>query len=104
MLNYRISKNCTTVKDYSVNELEKQFFNELFSELSEQENRCIHLIRMTNGVLSVQYGTYPIGKIKLQGRSHWMQILKGQSSKTIEGTIADFIANIPHWKKYIKTL
>lgn len=103
-MNYRISKNCTTAKDYTINDLEEQFFNELFTELSEQENKHIHLIRMTNGVLSVQYGTYPIGKIKLQGRSHWMQILKGQSSKTIEGNIADFIANIPYWKKYIAKL
>lgn len=103
-MKYRVSKNCTTAKDYTINDLEEQFFNELFTELSEQENKHIHLIRMTNGVLSVQYGTYPIGKIKLQGRSHWMQILKGQSSKTIEGTVGDFIANIPYWKKYIAKL
>lgn len=103
-MKYRVSKNCTTAKDYTINDLEEQFFNELFTELSEQENKHIHLIRMANGVLSVQYGTYPIGKIKLQGRSHWMQILKGQSSKTIEGTVWDFIANIPYWKKYIAKL
>ncbi|CAK7008443.1 MAG: hypothetical protein ENTB_01361 [Enterocloster aldenensis] len=34
-----------------------------------------------------------------------MQILKGSiSSKTIEGNITDFIANIHHWKKYISKL
>ncbi len=103
-MNYRITKNCTTAKDYAINDLEEHFFTELFNELSEQENKHIHLIRMANGVLSVQYGTYPIGKIKLQGKLHWMQILKGTSSKTIEGSIADFVVNIHHWKKYISKL
>ena len=87
------------MKNYEINKDEELFFNKLFDEVGDG----IRLQRMSDGSISVSYYTYPIGKIKLQGRKHKMQILKGYHGvKWIEGNINDFISHIPDWKKYIE--
>ena len=93
-MKYRIEKNCTSQREYEVNEKEEVFFARLYDSLPEG---------MSNGTLSVYYKTYPIGKIKLQGRVFSMQILKGLSSvKNIDGSLEDFLEHIPDWCKYIR--
>lgn len=100
---FRIEKNCTSQKDYVTNEFEESFFERLYDSLPEADRLFIHLYRMSNGTLSVYYKTYPIGKIKLQGRVFSMQILKGLSSvKYIDGSLEDFLEHIPDWCKYIR--
>lgn len=90
-------------KEYLVNDLEQRFFEELSSKLSAQENSKIHLIRMSDGTLSVQYCGCPVGKIKLQGRKHRMQVLKNlYDVDSIEGTYDDFIIQIDSWASYIR--
>lgn len=102
-MKYKIEKNVTTNKDYEVNEKEEYFFTQLYNTLPVDDNFFIHLYRMSNGTLSVYYKTYPVGKIKLQGRTYSMQILKGLSSvKTIEGDVEEFISYIPDWCRYIR--
>lgn len=105
-MNYRIQYNTTSpTKTFDINELEEQFFQELYNKVPMKMNPLIHLFRMSDGTLSVYYGTYPIGKIKLQGRKHWMQILKGlYTSKSIEGNMNDFVSHIDDWIKYINKL
>lgn len=62
----------------------------------------ISLIRMSNGTLSVYFKGYPVGKIKLQGRKHSMQILKSlYKYDAFEGNINDFIPKIDGWILYI---
>ena len=85
-----------------LNEFEQKFFDELQSGLSEI-NRSVTLNRMSNGVISVYSNTFYVGKIKLTGKKHWMQILKGlYTNKTIDGELDDFIQHIPDWIMYIR--
>nr|WP_308742064.1 hypothetical protein [uncultured Anaerocolumna sp.] len=57
---------------------------------------------MSNGTLSVYFNGYPVGKIKLQGRKHSMQIIKSlYKCDTLEGNINDFILKIDGWILYI---
>lgn len=101
-MNYTITKNCSSQKDYPVNEQEEQFFSELYNALAPYKF-SITLVRMSNGVLAVNCNSYPVGKIKLQGRKHWMQVLKGlYTTKIIEGNTENFIEHIPDWVNYMK--
>lgn len=102
-MNYTISTQSDTGKKFIVNEQEEQFFNALYEYISPDKNANILLERMSNGCISVFYATYPVGKVKLQGRKHWMQILKGlYTIKTIDGEVEDFIKHISDWEKYIR--
>ena len=81
---------------------EVEFFNELNLQLSEIK-RSVSLERMSNGAISVYSKTFYVGKIKLSGRKHWMQILRGETQiKEIEGELDDFIQHIPDWIRYIR--
>lgn len=102
-MNYYISKTSSTGKDYSINEKEELFFSALYKALTPTTNEKIHLNRMSNGTLAVYFGSFPVGKIKLQGRKYWMQILKGlYTVKIIEGDVDDFIEHISDWERYIR--
>ena len=73
------------------NEQEQIFFDKMNEALSEIK-RSITLNRMSDGTISVYSNTYYVGKIRLTGRSHRMQILKGlQTIKEIDGELDDFI-------------
>ncbi len=67
----RYSVNPPT-KIYSINKSEELFFEQLFLNLTEIENSNIQLPRMSDGTLLVEYNRYPIGKVKLQGRNHYI--------------------------------
>ena len=85
------------LQKYKVNASEEHFFDIVYQEIGDG----IVLTRLSDGTLDVSYYGYPIGKIKLQGRNHSMQILKGTYNvKSIAGTIDDFIPHITDWKKY----
>lgn len=85
-----------------LNEQEQCFFNELKLVLSDIK-RNITAKRMSSGVISVYSNTFYVGKIKLSGRKHWMQILRGQTQiKVIDGELDDFIQHIPDWVRYIR--
>lgn len=91
-------------KLYDVNELEQIFIESLFSKFQESKlNGSLRMVRMSDGTLAVDYSGYPIGKVKLQGRIHTMQILKGlYTHSSVEGVIEDFIPKIDAWVKYVK--
>ena len=103
-MKYQIKYNCIPPrKTYEVNHDEELYFEKLFSKLSDVENRRIVLYRMSNGSIEPHFGTYPLGKIKLQGRKYSMQILKSlYRSDVIEGTVEDFIERIDDVILYIR--
>lgn len=101
---YRIRYNVSLpTKLYEVNADEELYFEQLSSKLTDAENRCIVLHRMSNGALEAYYGTYPLGKIRLQGRKHYMQILKSlYKVEVIKGTVQDFIKRIDDVVLYLR--
>ena len=101
---YPIKYNTTNPsKIFNINCLEKEFFNYLYLKLTDKENAKINLIRMSNGELSAYYSSYPIGRIKLQGRKYYMQILYDlYKFEHIEGSIDEFIPKIDNWITYIR--
>ena len=87
------------IQEIKFNTDEELFFNELFCIVSDG----IRLERLSDGTINVLYHTYQIGRIKLNGRKHKMQILKGlYGVKWIEGDVYDFIPHIQDWIKYMK--
>lgn len=102
-MNYPIRSN--TSKNFTVNEKEEEFFGELYSRLSTEQNRSIFLFRMSDGTLSAEFKHYPIGKVKLQGRKYWIQILKGSYGvKVFEGNLDLLKSHIEDWVKYLNKL
>ncbi|WP_102274100.1 hypothetical protein [Cytobacillus massiliigabonensis] len=88
----------------SISEEEMQFIYQLILKLFRcGETKSIRLTRMSNKAISVTYNTYPIGKVRLQGRKTWMQILIDlYEYETLEGNLNDYIDGIDHWILYIK--
>ena len=94
---------CHSTKDYSINRDEELYFDRLSEKLSNDENANIVLHRLSNGTLEPYFGTYPLGKIKLQGRKHSMQVLKSlYKFDVIEGTVEDFIERIDDVVLYLR--
>ena len=90
-------------KRFEVNEMEKEFFAAFELKWPPEALPFVHLIRMSDGTLAFEYGRAPIGKIKLQGRKHSMQVLRGLTSQShIFGSMEDFIAGIDKWIVYYK--
>lgn len=85
-------------KTFEVNELEENFFDVLYSKLPEKINTKINLIRMSTGTLAVECIGFCIGKIKLQGTKHDMQIITKDNTYVV---YENFIEHIDEWVKYI---
>lgn len=103
-MKYRIVYNVyPPTKIYSVNPDEELFFDELYARLDESENSHIVLHRFSNGTIEPYYKTYPVGKVKLQGRKHYMQILKSlYKYDEIDGTVQDFIDRLDDMILYLR--
>ena len=107
-MQYQIKYNVNPpTKLYEINADEELFFKTFSLKLTESDNRCIILHRMSNGTLEICFDNYPLGKIKLQGRKQSMQILKSlYKYEVIEGNVKDFIERIDdvilYMKKYCK--
>lgn len=83
--------------------MKENIFNVLGSKLSDIEKKHISLKRLSNGSIETYYKTYPLGKIKLQGRKHSMQILKSlYDYDVIKGNVNDFIDRIDDVLKYMR--
>ena len=90
-------------KQYTWNDDERNYFQCLDSKLSDIEKKHISLKRLSNGSIETYYKTYPLGKVKLQGRKHSMQILKSlYDYDVIEGNVNDFIDRIDDVLKYMR--
>ena len=94
---------CNSSKKYEVNSDEELYFKKFSLKLSDNENARIVLHRKSDGSLEPYFGSYPLGKIKLQGRKHSMQILKSlYKFDVIEGNVDDFIKRIDDVVLYIR--
>ncbi len=90
-------------RTYNVNSDEMLFFTTLANVIDSKYSPHIRLTRMSNGTLSVYLSSYPIGKIKLQGRKHYMQVHKTlHKTYTVTGEINNFIPEIQNWERYIE--
>ncbi|WFD12249.1 hypothetical protein [Tepidibacter hydrothermalis] len=99
-----MDKRKNSKKEYEIIEEEAMFFDALLDKSEKEKLKNLFQYRRTsNGTFNIIYSTYPVGKIKLQGRKHWMMIMKNlYDSKTIEGTIDDYISEIDYIIVYIK--
>lgn len=82
-----------------MNEEETHFFKVFYDNLPSDISKLIVLKRLSDKTISVEYKTYPVGKIKLAGRKHYMQIIK--SLYKFETITDDFENHIGEWVKYI---
>lgn len=104
LLYERVLDDLKGSKYCGVSEEEEKFIHELLLRLSiNKETKDIRLYRMSNKAISVNYNMYPLGKIRLQGRKTWMQILIDlYDHETINGTLHDYLNGIDRWILYIK--
>ncbi len=102
---YIITSNSTNPSNkYVLNEEEIIFFDKLL-EKSDYLKGEFQLSRLSDGTVNVAYRTYPVGKIKMQGRKHFMLVLVSlYKNRLIEGTLDDFIQSIDVWLKYINSV
>ena len=99
---YQFKDNYNNTR-YEVNSDEELYFEKLYSKLTDWENKCITLHRMSSGAIEPYFGTYPLGKVNLQGKEHSMQVLKSlYRCDVIEGNVEDFIKRIDDVIRYIR--
>jgi len=106
---YRYITNCMTgdsSKKYKISSDEEFFVKALIQKLINNKLQYLQLQlhRMANGAISVSYARYPVGKIKLQGRKTYMQILKDVYTFDVVDNLntQEYIDNIDLWILYIK--
>ena len=98
---YKITQS--TIKKFTWNEDEELYFSIFHSKLTEHENSRIILHRLSNGSIEPYFNHYPLGKIKLQGTQHYMQVFKSLYKwKVIDGNVGDFIERIDSVIKYMR--
>jgi hypothetical protein len=91
-------------KIYKILEDEELFL----ASLIEQSNKkglkpTFNFTRLLNGTINVDFKSYFVGKIKLQGRTTSMLVMKNiYDSMIIKGSLADYIEGIDTWIRYIK--
>lgn len=89
---------------YPVTEDEKLFLSVLSRKFVEaNELKFIKVHRMSTKAIDFNYNGFPIGKVKLQGRKTWMQIIEDlYEVKTLEGSTDAYLDGIDLWIEYIK--
>lgn len=94
------------IEKYKLIPDEKLFLDTFFNKVLENKiDLKIRTERKSNGEIYVEYRGCPVGRIRLQGRKHYMQILRGMyGHKIIEGNLENFIQEIPAWIRYVKYL
>lgn len=107
-MKYLIKYNVTPpTKTFEVNLEEELYFKTFYSKLTNVENQKIILYRFSDGAIEPYFNNYPLGKIKLQGKKHYLQILKSlYKYEVVEGFVKDFINRIDdvvlYLRKYLK--
>lgn len=78
----------------------------LYKFVRQNEYRYLKLKRLSNKEIAVNYKNYPIGKIRLQGKKTWMQILKNLYDIEVirDCKLEEYIDSIDLWLKYTKGL
>lgn len=69
-------KELVESKYREINDAEEDFIKHLLYKLHQNnQQKLCELKRMSNNSIEFRYNNYPVGKIKLQGKNTWMQIL-----------------------------
>ena len=100
---YDIPPNCTSSKKYEVTADETKFLDALMRKSEHLPGR-FKFVRLSDGTINVSYGTYPVGKVKLQGKRTYLMYLKNiYDTVTLEDKVLwEYIDGIDFWLKYIK--
>ncbi len=86
---------------YEITENELKFIISFENLLIDSDKILMRYERYSDGSILCSFGRYPVGRIRLQKKKHWMQII---DEDTIHGELDDFIAAIPKWLKYIESI
>lgn len=99
-----VTRNIVDSKYCGISKDEEIFIKYLLLKLNQNNLKSVSLKRMSTKALDVSYNGYPIGKIKLQGKKTWMQILTSlYDQKKIDNTLLEeYINSIDLWITYIK--
>ena len=86
-----------------LNTLEQEFFQAFQDKLTPEERNQLVLNRLSNGSIEPYIRHYPLGKIKLTGRKHWMQIYKTAiKTEIFEGNLQEMIEKQNETIKYLR--
>lgn len=101
-----VTRHIVDSKYCSISNDEEVFIQALLIKLHQNNLKSVSLQRMSTKAISVDYNGYPIGKVKLQGKKTWMQILTGlYDHKNLENaSLKEYIDSIDLWITYIKKL
>lgn len=101
----RVVKDLVGSKYCVVEQTEEDFIKHLLYKLNQNNlNKLVKLNRMSNKTISFSYNSYPVGKIKLQGKKTMMQILTSlYDQECLENALNhEYIDAIDSWIDYIK--
>ncbi len=102
-MKFRIRNTSKGSIKFTINEQEEHFFDLFYELLDVGQRPFVHLDRMSNGVLSVYYQTFPVGKVRIKNGTGWIQVLKGvYTVKVYEGDLDVLVSHQESWKRYIK--
>lgn len=101
-----ITRHIVDSKYCNISNDEEVFIKALLLKLHQNNLKPVSLQRMSTKDISVNYSGYPIGKVKLQGKKTWMQILTGlhDHNKLENASLEEYIESIDLWITYIKKL
>ena len=97
-------------KEIELNELEKHFINELLSTLKLFGlDDPIRYERMSNKSINIRYKDMQIGRIKLNGRKMWIQVLFDEENNWDVQyydvyTLEDATTHIDEWVNYLNSI
>lgn len=91
---------------FETSDEEDAFFRELVRQAIEAKLNpyCFYFQPMSNKEFSVYYESYPIGRIKLNGRKTHMQVSVGlmESMRLDDMPLEEYILQVPKWIDHIK--
>lgn len=106
ILTKSITKKLGLGVTFETTDEEDAFFRELVRQTIEVKlnPNLFYFEPMSDKSFSVEYQSYPIGRIKLRGRKTHMQILKGiYGVKSFDNLpLQEYILHIPEWIKHIQ--
>ncbi|WP_346697868.1 hypothetical protein [Thomasclavelia spiroformis] len=93
------------IDDNELNELEKQFVSDLMNTLNVLGINDISYNRMSNKCLNFTYNDMQFGRIKLNGKKMWMQLIYKDDVKILDiNNIDEAKVHIKKWINYINYL
>ncbi len=92
----------TSQYKYIINDEEITLLKTFEGQLSKDKAKNINYKRMGNGAIDINYNHTPVGRVRLQKKKHWMQILyEDKVHDIVDGELNDFLPLLPKWVKYV---